>query len=171
MFFVLNLFELVIYSPNFESLEKLELITKKIRVSQSTQQILQFFKILDTNLVNLKLLTINFNEPVPDIFYDSSEDNFNISPDSLKDYINYKDKISVYDGKAKIKIYHRLFVCLQSSPERAVGNYSVQLKEKLQDFEHSSKIRSSHNWYYYKNSSNITETFELNISIEIAYYK
>lgn len=99
-------------------------------------------------------------------------ENFNMSPHSLKNSVNYEDKLAVYKGKLKVKFNHHFTLNVYSSFNEAVENYFEQLKKELQNFEYSSMIndvpKPCHHYYFTK-SSNITENFELNIKLQFSH--
>ncbi|KAE9548339.1 hypothetical protein FO519_008444, partial [Halicephalobus sp. NKZ332] len=155
-------------SPNFQSLEKLELGTSFIEVSRDIQKVLQFLNFLNTKFVNLEILKLRFYE-FHELVYNKDDGNFNISPGVFKNYVNYEEELSIYNGKVKVELYHYITLSVYPLPsEQDIKDYYEKLRKEFYNFEDFSETSHSDCCLRFKNSINVTENFETNIRIELS---
>ncbi|KAE9545806.1 hypothetical protein FO519_010982, partial [Halicephalobus sp. NKZ332] len=119
-------------------------------------------------LVNLKFIVFNLIEYRPDLIYDNDED-FNISPSSLKNIVDYEYKLFEYNGKAKVTFNHHLNFDVLSDTKTAVEGYLDQVKNEFKGFKYSSEIGEYEVYHSFKKSCSINENFELNIEFLLIF--
>ena len=90
-------------------------------------------------------------------------------PISFRNFLNYEDRLSIYNGRLKVKFIHRLRVPIFHASARSVEKYMKELKKEFHDFEYSSKIEFLSSYYYYKKSKNIRENVELSAELQLIY--
>ena len=154
-------------SPNFGSLEKMELNVIYYTIHFNPQKIFKFLQFVNTKLPNLKFLKLNFVEHRPYSIYDINQGSFSILPAFITEFINYKDELFFYDGNTKVKLNHIIVFNICSSPKAACEDYIEKLKKELGDFEYSPSIRNQWNYYDFERCSKLKENFELNIGIKL----
>jgi len=157
-------------SPNLKSLERFELIMRDGDVFHNPQKILKFLGFLNTKLVNLKLLILDFNEFRPDLVYINEERSFNMSPNSFKNYVDYEEKLTIYNGQIKVKLNHYFDFRMISNSKEAVEDYLENLKKELRNFEYSYWIEGNDTFFNFKKSSQVKENFELNILVGLNHW-
>ena len=162
--------DIIYYSPNFESLERFELIVRGRDVFHDPQKILKFLEFLNTKLINLTLLILDFNEFRPDLVYSSDDRSFNISPNAFKNYVDYEEKLTVYNGRIKVKLNHYFDFKMISNSKQAVEDYLGNLKKELRNFEYSYWIEGNDTFFKFEKSSQVGQRLELNTSVRLNHW-
>ncbi|KAE9550429.1 hypothetical protein FO519_006344 [Halicephalobus sp. NKZ332] len=132
----------------FHSVERFKLETTLEDVLFCSENILKFLGFLNTKFPNLKLITLDFDEN-RNLIYKRSQKDFDMPLDSFIHFINYRDKLSSYDGRVQIS-------------RISVENYLQKFKDKFPDFQFSSEIKRKFTYHDFKKPSNIAQNFELN---------
>ncbi|KAE9547423.1 hypothetical protein FO519_009365 [Halicephalobus sp. NKZ332] len=154
--------------PGFKFLEKLDLSHFYLNVCLDPQKILDLLEFFNEKLINLKLLTLRFTEHHNKFLYNEHEKSFNISPNSLKGFVEYEDRFASYKGKAKVEFNHDIqSQILGDVPRQIFENYYEILKEKFRDFGDCSSITNYICSYDFRKLNNVTENLEMNIRVHL----
>ncbi|KAE9548344.1 hypothetical protein FO519_008449 [Halicephalobus sp. NKZ332] len=162
-------FNVINISPGFESIEKFQL-NVGFPTGFNPQKILQFLEYLNANLLNLEHLVLNLGEVRPNLIYNKCRESFNMPSNFIKNLVNYEDKFTVYNGRARVELNHYIDFDVVSSSKQAVESYYEEIKEELHNFQNSSLIEDRMTYYNFDKLSHMTGNFELNIHIELTYY-
>ena len=155
------------FSPNFKSLEKLELNIIYYTIHFNPKKILKFLEFLNTKLPHLKFLKLSLIEHRPYSIYDVNQGSFIIIPSFIKEFIDYEDELLPYKGELKVKLNHIIVFNVCCSPKEACEHYIGKLKKELGDFNYSPSIRNQWNYYNFDRHSKIEEGFELSIGVQL----
>jgi len=156
-------------NSNFESLEKLELEIINRNTYFDVQKILKFLEFLNTKFINLKILSIDFNE-FRELFYDRDQEAFNMLPNSFKEIIGFEDELSTYDGRTKVKINHNVTFSVLSTPKEMVETFYEDLKNELRGFGYFVYIQDNMKIYNFKRFRKIVENMEMNSLVRLSHY-
>ena len=118
----------------------------------------------------MKIVTLDFEEN-RNLIYEKRKKNFHLSLDSLLAFVNYKDKLSSYKEKAKVKLNHRLNFEMFYGSKDTVEIFVEKFKDQFHDFKYSSEVNCKFNYYDFKNSVDVTENFELNVEFRFVYFE
>ncbi|KAE9547720.1 hypothetical protein FO519_009067, partial [Halicephalobus sp. NKZ332] len=151
----------------FQSLEELNLYNKGGLIIRF-EEILEFLEFLNTKLVNLKLVTLDYKECDIGLRYCSEKKEFNWSPTRLRNLMEQEQNFAAYNGKIKTELNHHFYIETYFCPDDTVERYCEELKEELQ-VEYSSRIENGKNYYYFKKSHKISETFVFSTIFEIIH--
>ncbi|KAE9547422.1 hypothetical protein FO519_009364 [Halicephalobus sp. NKZ332] len=163
-------FEDSLFSVNvgscFESLEKLELKITNEDFFFKSEKIINLLEFLNTKFLNLKSFILEYIE-YGSLMYNRDQGNFDMSPSSLKDLVNYKDSFNAYNERIKVQLNRRIELEILFAGKQHVEKYFGKFKNKLRDYKSSSEIEDGITVYKLKKSNNISDTFELSTEIKL----
>ncbi|KAE9547667.1 hypothetical protein FO519_009119, partial [Halicephalobus sp. NKZ332] len=158
--------------PGFESLEKLEIILECycpiIFNPMEVPKLLEFF---NTRFINLKCIVLFFHEHHSDMHYNSGDECFETPPSAFTEFVNYKNKLGVYNGRARVELHHLAHFRLIPHHMENIEKYLEELKKELRDYRYSSEDDVDDIRYNFQKSSKIAENFELNNDFWFYYWK
>ncbi|KAE9546125.1 hypothetical protein FO519_010663, partial [Halicephalobus sp. NKZ332] len=157
--------------PGFQSLEKLIFNVHNEGQFVNPETILKWLNFLDKNFASLKLISLNIHEARHQLIYYNN--GFNMNPNSLMNFVDYDDQLSVYNGKARIELYHCFEIKMGNNPpKQAVEDYYREIKKKFQGSEYSSEIEEDKNYLNCKRSKTVKENFTISREIQLyAWYR
>lgn len=135
----------------------------------SPEKILQFLHFLNSKLTNIKSITLDFEEN-RNLIYDKRKKDFNFPFDSFSDFVSYKEKLSSYKEKAKVKLNHRINFEMFYAAHNLVEIFLEKFKNEFWDFEYSSEVKYKLIYYDFKKSMNITDDFALDVGFRFVYF-
>ena len=117
--------------------------------------------LLNSKLVNLKVITLNLQEYPLNLFQNKSRRAYDKAPSYIRGFTEYDQDLSCYNGKAKVRLNHLLHFYITSHSEYELAKYLEGLKEEFIEFDYYSWMDGSKNCHSFRKSSNITKRFQI----------